>query len=434
MLQEPVFYCLEICMIKKLFSSTAVCSLFILACTALGLVFVFPLWKWATSSPETYSAAVLGAIALAAIYALVKSCKKHGVKAFFSALTKFVLSAGGISAFVYYVLHGQKLLGLAVLIAAAGICIALSLLLSKKTRRITGALLIAAFLPVLAQATEYRYPHIPNFLSRSSNIILAQYQEEVQNANKLVRAGKEPELNFYTYTAQKGDNIFRLSASCSVPQDSIATVNHIANSYAELEGQTLILPTVAGLYIPLTPKTDIEILLAKEYSVALLAGEYPVCDINGEQFYFIRGKYFSPEERAFFLTPDDEMTLPLASYVLTSEFGMRKSPISGKWLFHRGIDMAAPLGTDVMACKSGKVQEIGAGDYVYGNYIILDHGKGMTSRYAHLKDVLVAKDASVGKGEVIGHVGLTGLTTGPHLHFEIKLNGSEKNPREFLNN
>ena len=420
-------------MIKKLFSSTAVSCLFILACVVLGFAFVFPLWKWATLSPQTYSAAVLGTMGLSIIYILAKSCKKHGAYLFFTGLAKFLLLAGGLCAFVYFVLHGQKLWGLAALIASLIICIAAGIVFARK-HRITGALLLALLLPASAQGTEYRYPQIPNFLSRSSNVILAQYHEEVQQANKLIRSGKEPELTFYTYTAQKGDNIFRLSASCSIPQDSIATVNHIANSYAELDGQTLILPTVAGLYIPLKPQTDIEILLAKEYSVALLAGEYPVCDINGEQFYFMRGKYFSPEERAFFLSPADEMTLPLTSYVLTSEFGMRKSPISGKWLFHRGIDMAAPVGTDVMACKRGKVQEIGEGDYVYGNYIILDHGKGMSSRYAHLQDILVAKDAAVAKGEVIGHVGLTGLTTGPHLHFEIKLNGSEKNPWEFLTN
>ena len=99
---------------------------------------------------------------------------------------------------------------------------------------------------------------------------------------------------------------------------------------------------------------------------------------------------------------------------------------------HKGIDMAAPTGTEIHACKGGTVVSAIAMDYTYGNYVILDHGKGMTSLYGHMSKILVSKGEKVSAGQVIGLVGSTGLSTGPHLHFEIKLNGELQDPQKYI--
>jgi len=117
--------------------------------------------------------------------------------------------------------------------------------------------------------------------------------------------------------------------------------------------------------------------------------------------------------------------------VLTSAFGNRISPITGKEKFHNGIDLAAPLNSPVFACLSGTVSAAGSDD-IYGNYVIINHDNNLQSLYAHLSRYVVQKGSLVAGGSVIGYVGVTGLTTGPHLHFEVKQNGVPLDPEEFF--
>lgn len=360
--------------------SACILIFFSILCVGIGIATAFPLLKWASFSPKTYTLAVIIALSAYILKNIINHVKKNEPA-----------------------IHRNK-----------------SLLVS----------VVAALLISQLHANTPRYPEIKELVSR--NFLYAQYEEEVQSARKALKAGQEPYINFYTYTAVKGDTIFTLSARCAVTQESLATINGIENSSAVLEGKKLILPTVPGLYIPLQPITQIEFLIAKEHSVKLLSENYPIYEINGKKYYFLKDTKFSPEERAFFL--DSGMGLPLEKYILTSSFGMRKSPISGSWKFHKGIDMAAPAGTSVMACKGGTVQYVGRNDYVYGNYIIIKHDGDITSKYAHLKDIQVTTGQTVSKGTVIGKVGATGLATGPHLHFEIQLKGEAENPQKYLNN
>ncbi len=274
------------------------------------------------------------------------------------------------------------------------------------------------------------YPHIESLLSRKANFILQQYLDEVQAAGKALKTGKEPFINFYTYTATKKDTLMTLYARCSVPYESIASLNRLPNKDVPLEGKELILPTVAGLYIPKNPTSEIEILLASCYSVRINSENCPVYHIGGQEYYFLAGERYTPEVRAFFLNPG--MSLPVDSYRISSPFGMRVSPISGEWKFHRGIDMAAPTGTIVMACKAGTVKVIGRNDFIYGNYIVLSHEDGMTSLYAHLSYIYDLKEGeTVLRRQPIGKVGDTGLATGPHLHFEININGQAQEPEKY---
>ncbi|MBQ1592777.1 MAG: M23 family metallopeptidase [Treponema sp.] len=275
------------------------------------------------------------------------------------------------------------------------------------------------------------YPLIESLDSR--NVLFKQYQQAVQEASMAEIRGDLPSaLEFYSYKAQKKDTAMLLSSRCAIRYDSLVTLNSIAENGESLEGRTLILPTANGLYIPHEPQTPIEILLAKEHSKDLLEGKYPTLIINGKKFYFMKGVRFSPAQRAYFLIPG--MRLPLDKSVLTSSFGMRISPISGKWKFHKGIDMAAPLGSNIYACKSGTATTVVKMNPTYGNYVVLRHDDGMSSLYAHMNDISVTKDQKVSTGQIIGHVGTTGMSTGPHLHFEIHLNGEAQDPQKYLRN
>ncbi|MGH9155247.1 MAG: murein hydrolase activator EnvC family protein [Acidimicrobiales bacterium] len=110
---------------------------------------------------------------------------------------------------------------------------------------------------------------------------------------------------------------------------------------------------------------------------------------------------------------------------LTSGFGPRWGRL------HAGIDIAAKTGTPIKAPKAGEV--IFSGTYSgYGNCVIIDHGGGLTTLYGHQSRIAVREGANVGQGDVIGYVGSTGHSTGPHLHFETRVNGSPQNPRRFL--
>ena len=123
---------------------------------------------------------------------------------------------------------------------------------------------------------------------------------------------------------------------------------------------------------------------------------------------------------------------PLPYYTLTSPFGMRVHPISGKWKMHDGVDMAAAQGTPIYAAKSGKVTTASYQAGGAGYYVSINHGDGFSSIYMHMTHFIVARDQHVTAGQVIGYVGSTGGSTGPHLHFGISYNGSYVNPMNSI--
>jgi murein DD-endopeptidase MepM/ murein hydrolase activator NlpD len=128
--------------------------------------------------------------------------------------------------------------------------------------------------------------------------------------------------------------------------------------------------------------------------------------------------------------PGDKFMWPVAGY-LKSSFGMRYHPILGYKRMHSGIDIIAPSGTLVKAADGGEIIQAGY-DGGYGNSIMVYHGGGFATWYAHLSRILVSAGQTVERGQVIGLVGSTGMSTGPHLHFEVRINGAAQNPLGFL--
>lgn len=127
-----------------------------------------------------------------------------------------------------------------------------------------------------------------------------------------------------------------------------------------------------------------------------------------------------------------QMRWPVAGQI-TSPFGERKNPMGAGDDFHPGIDIAADEGTPISAAAPGRVVSAGP-DGGYGNSIVVDDGNGMTTRYAHCSQIYARIGDLVSAGQQIGAVGSTGHSTGPHLHFEVRLNDKAVDPTQFLSN
>lgn len=123
--------------------------------------------------------------------------------------------------------------------------------------------------------------------------------------------------------------------------------------------------------------------------------------------------------------------MPLEGSALTSGFGMRTHPVLGGRRQHQGIDLAAPGGTPVYATADGV---IGRADWYssYGLFVSISHGAAMETRYAHLSRLAVAAGDNVKKGDLVGYVGSTGRSTGPHLHYEVRVEGLAVNPIPYM--
>ncbi|GAA0674839.1 MULTISPECIES: murein hydrolase activator EnvC family protein [Clostridium] len=119
------------------------------------------------------------------------------------------------------------------------------------------------------------------------------------------------------------------------------------------------------------------------------------------------------------------------SDVITSNFGYRTHPVTGEQKLHTGTDFGSPYGTPVKASKNGTV--VLSGTYGgYGNTVIIDHGGGIQTLYAHNSSLLVKSGQTVKQGDIISKVGSTGVSTGPHLHFEVRVNGTPQNPMNYI--
>jgi murein DD-endopeptidase MepM/ murein hydrolase activator NlpD len=119
---------------------------------------------------------------------------------------------------------------------------------------------------------------------------------------------------------------------------------------------------------------------------------------------------------------------------IASGFGMRIDPVYGTPKMHKGLDFTAPQGTPIYATGNGRIKVVGKMDAGFGNYVKINHGYGYETLYAHMVRVKVTVGQRVKRGEVIGWVGSTGKSTGPHCHYEVHINGREVNPVYFFYN
>ena len=127
-----------------------------------------------------------------------------------------------------------------------------------------------------------------------------------------------------------------------------------------------------------------------------------------------------------------ELAWPVPGYTrITSKYAMRVHPITGQYKLHTGVDIGAPMGANFVAANDGTVVKAGM-NAAYGNMVIIDHGGGISTLYAHGSEILVEVGQTVKRGDAILKVGSTGYSTGPHAHFEVRINGATTDPLPYI--
>jgi murein DD-endopeptidase MepM/ murein hydrolase activator NlpD len=294
------------------------------------------------------------------------------------------------------------------------------------------AFLVLTGLPLRADDGGASWPRISRLDTRDE--VFKQYLQDVEDSRRRLFTGRgSPEeiaeyFTVYSYIPSETDDILGLAARCNIPYSALATLNRLSHPGDLLPGKVLLLPSAPGLFIPDRPVSDLEKLLVSSREEA---GEtIPGFTVTaGARFRFLPGEDLSPTERAFFL--NRSFRFPLAQFQVSSAYGPRINPVTGRYGVHKGVDLAAPEGADVYAARDGTVSEQGE-DPVFGNYIIISHGDNWVSLYGHLSKIETTLFQAVQYGNLIGRVGSTGQSTGPHLHFELRQNGMARDPGRLL--
>jgi murein DD-endopeptidase MepM/ murein hydrolase activator NlpD len=249
---------------------------------------------------------------------------------------------------------------------------------------------------------------------------------------KSVRGQSAPPLRIVTYRLEPGDNLWDLSQRLGVGMDTLVAFNEIQKAHNLQVGQVLKIPTVDGLLYRAATNEDLPGISSNHHvslaAVAFYNGLAKGTAIAPGQALFLPGASYSMDERL--ARYGAELMSPMGGgYRFTGFFGWRVHPISRAREFHRGLDLGAQTGSPVVAAQSGTVLYATI-DYGYGQFIAIQHRKGLVTRYAHLSRMYVRGGQKVQAQQVIGAVGMTGRVTGPHLHFEVLRDGVAIDPRE----
>jgi len=275
-------------------------------------------------------------------------------------------------------------------------------------RHVLGAIAVFLVLVVLSSAffsfvsLHFRLPIVENIL------ISVQQQETRQTRDYITN-------NLNLMATRLGELQGRL-----LQLDSLGDrVSDLAGIKPRIVAEDAVKPAQGGPFLP-APLSATE--LQQEIERLAHAVDRQADDMAFVEFRLLEKRV---EER---LMPT---TLPVKNAVFGSGFGYRNDPFAGLRSRHDGLDFAAPTGTPVVAAADGVV--LTASYHAeFGNMIDIDHGDGLLSRYAHLSAMDVAESQIVRRGERIGAVGTTGRSTGPHLHFEVRMLGVPQNPATFL--
>jgi len=231
------------------------------------------------------------------------------------------------------------------------------------------------------------------------------------------------------YKVQKNDTLYSISLNFGISPSLLLDWNPGLDPHSLRVGQEIVIPQPPG-YLYTVKKGDTLDTIAKRFFTTATfikeANQLKSYTIYAGQKLFIPesiiGKAFNDEK--FFIWP--------VYGVISSGFGWRIHPITGKYSFHSGVDIAAPEGTPIFAAESGVVEFAGEN----GGYGLMIKIKSASYEhiYGHLSQIDVYEGQYVKKGQIIGRVGNTGLSTGPHLHFEVRVNEKAVNPINYLPN
>lgn len=246
-------------------------------------------------------------------------------------------------------------------------------------------------------------------------------------------------LKFILYHPVAGDTFLSIASKFGLSETALRSINQANDGRLPPAGTDLLIPSKDGIYHV--------VLIGQGLSDIARAYGIPFKEVlrtnrkrgdgdvrPGEVLWLPGAPYLSqndPRWLALMSLQTQRGFLKPTTGRFADGFGNRIHPITHQVVFHSGLDLAPGLGARVVASQDGKVIFAGlqAG---YGRLIILDHGQGITSYYAHLDKILVKVGKEVKRGDLIGKVGNSGKVTGPHLHFEIRVDGKPQNPLLYL--
>lgn len=275
-------------------------------------------------------------------------------------------------------------------------------------------------------------------LSENLETLLAVAEEDtLQEENNIIENNLNSPVTYQTYRVKKGDMIGFIADAFDVTQDTIISVNNIKQSRLIQVGQYLKIPSMPGIIYTVKKSGETPETIAKKYDVD--AEKCAIANCVATDTEFTAGtSLFVPDAELDWASRaeinGDLFHKPLKGrYWLSSPYGWRDSPFNtGKRTFHGGIDMAIGQGTPIYAALDGSVTATGFNS-TYGNYVIITHHSGYKTLYAHMSQINCKKGNFVYTNTVIGRVGSTGMSTGPHLHFTVYKNGKTVNPLVLLN-
>jgi murein DD-endopeptidase MepM/ murein hydrolase activator NlpD len=250
---------------------------------------------------------------------------------------------------------------------------------------------------------------------------------------------KRPRLGIVTYTVQVGDTVQSIADLYGLQPTSISWANPAIEDAPDLLqiGQEVTILPLDGAYHQVA-EGDTLASIAEEYKVEPEA-------IATCQYNFLQTPDYRIREGMGLIIPGGEK--PYVPKVVTTYSGPVPEgargtgrfqwPVLGRitqgyWYGHRAIDIGAPIGSALLAADGGFVTFAGWTDVGYGYLVVIDHANGFATYYAHMSNIFVFKGQAVERGQVIGAVGSTGWSTGPHLHFEVRFYGAQQNPRAYL--
>lgn len=288
----------------------------------------------------------------------------------------------------------------------------------------------------------------PIFASNTQTVLGIDSQSEEQSIEVgsdvfETKDSKKPRDKIITYTVQKGDTLSIIAKKFEVTTDTIKWVNDLKSDNLAIGDELKILP-VTGMAHKVASGESIYSIAKKYDTEPQKIVDFPFNDFaNPETFSLVVGQILivpdgiKPSEKPNYIR---RQPVYIASGPVTISSSGFTWPVRGgisqfaTW-YHMALDITSDLGTPVFAAHDGTVSKVSLGtwDYGYGNNVYIDGTAGAGSHYAHLSTVNVSAGQTVTAGKtVIGYVGLTGRTTGPHLHFEVSQNGSLLNPMNVL--
>jgi len=235
------------------------------------------------------------------------------------------------------------------------------------------------------------------------------------------------------YTVQPGDTISEIAYRFGLDAGTLLSMNPIDDVRRLLPGTVLSIPDRDGLFHAVQPGESLA-SIASSYEVAvpaiLDANDLDTTVLQVGDSLFIPGAEM--DENEYLLAIGELLSWPVRNFRCTSGYGMRVDPITGEWRMHTGIDLANAVGTPILAALPGRVVHLEPNSGNYGNLMIIDHGGGTRTLYAHMSSFAVPAGAYVGRGQMIGRMGNSGRSTGPHLHFSVTRNGRWEDPLAHL--